>query len=273
MKEVLVLLAVAVMASVLGGCGATNQSKPPQQIPGIIITASGLQYQELKIGTGYAPQTDEVVLVDYIAYLQADNKKVESSTDPGGKPFEFSIGHKQLMDGSGDAIAGVREAVRGMRIGGQRRLIIPPDLGYGPTGKPPSIPADAALIYYVEPKQVKQLHELQDSLAYVELQEGTGAAAKNGDKLKVNYTGWTYNDDNKFDSSLDPGDTPFEFTLAGDAPRVIDGWNLGLVGLKVGGKRRLIIPPALGYGDAGVPNLIPPNSWIIFNVELLEIMP
>ena len=95
---------------------------------------------------------------------------------------------------------------------------------------------------------------------------GTGDEAKQGDSVSVHYTG-TFTDGNKFDSSVDRG-TPFNFTLG--AGNVIKGWDLGVVGMKVGGKRKLTIPPSLAYGDQAT-GPIPANSTLIFEVELLEI--
>ena len=97
---------------------------------------------------------------------------------------------------------------------------------------------------------------------------GTGATAKSGDKLTVHYTGWL-TDGSKFDSSHDHGNKPFEFTLGGG--QVIKGWDQGIVGMRVGGKRTLIIPPELGYGSRGSPPLIPANSTLKFEVELISI--
>jgi peptidylprolyl isomerase len=98
------------------------------------------------------------------------------------------------------------------------------------------------------------------------LKEGTGEEAKNNDKVTVHYTG-TLENGTKFDSSLDRGD-PFVFTLGvGD---VIKGWDQGVLGMKIGEKRKLTIPSELGYGPRDV-GLIPPNSTLIFEVELLEI--
>ena len=108
----------------------------------------------------------------------------------------------------------------------------------------------------------------QEDLAIEILEEGTGEEAQNGDSLKVHYTG-TLEDGTKFDSSLDRGD-PFVFTLG--AGQVIQGWDLGLLGAKVGDKRKLTIPADLGYGETGAAGgKIPPGATLIFGIEVLEI--
>ena len=98
------------------------------------------------------------------------------------------------------------------------------------------------------------------------LKEGTGEAAKNGDRLVVHYTG-TLTDGKQFDSSR--GRAPFEVTLG--QRRVIAGWEQGLQGMKTGESRKLTIPPELGYGERGAGGVIPPNATLVFEVELLEI--
>jgi FKBP-type peptidyl-prolyl cis-trans isomerase len=99
------------------------------------------------------------------------------------------------------------------------------------------------------------------------IKEGTGAEAVNGKQVSVHYTG-TLTDGKKFDSSVDRGQ-PFKFVLG--AGQVIRGWDLGVAGMKVGGKRKLTIPPQLGYGERGAGGVIPPNATLIFEVELLEV--
>ena len=112
----------------------------------------------------------------------------------------------------------------------------------------------------------------QDQFKIIDVKAGTGAVAKAGQKVTVNYTGWLYVNGakgKKFDSSLDHG-TPFTFPLGAGA--VIPGWDKGVAGMKVGGKRTLIIPSDLGYGAAGTPDgTIPPGATLIFDVELLSL--
>ena len=96
---------------------------------------------------------------------------------------------------------------------------------------------------------------------------GTGAEAIKGKKVSVHYTGWLTNG-TKFDSSKDHG-RPFDFGLG--LGQVIQGWDDGVAGMKVGGKRKLTIPPELGYGKAGAGSAIPPNATLVFEVELLGV--
>jgi FKBP-type peptidyl-prolyl cis-trans isomerase len=104
-------------------------------------------------------------------------------------------------------------------------------------------------------------------LKYEDLTSGTGAQAGPGDQLTVQYTGWLA-DGTKFDSSRDR-DRPFIFPLG--AGKVIKGWEAGVAGMKVGGKRKLTIPPELGYGARGAGGVIPPDATLVFEVELLKV--
>jgi FKBP-type peptidyl-prolyl cis-trans isomerase len=104
-------------------------------------------------------------------------------------------------------------------------------------------------------------------LQYWDIKLGTGRAAQQGDSVSVNYTGWLTNG-KKFDSSIGRG--PFTVEPLGTAP-VIKGWNEGIAGMKVGGKRQLRIPADLAYGAQGYPGVIPPNATLIFDVQLLAV--
>ncbi len=106
-------------------------------------------------------------------------------------------------------------------------------------------------------------------LKYLDLTEGTGPSPQTGQTVSVNYTG-TLENGTKFDSSYDhPGQKPLEFQLG--TPNIIEGWNEGIATMKVGGKRKLTIPPSLAYKAFGKPPDIPPNATLIFEVELLGI--
>ena len=104
-------------------------------------------------------------------------------------------------------------------------------------------------------------------LKYEDTVEGDGAVAEAGQQVSVHYTGWL-TDGSKFDSSKDRN-MPFDFPLG--AGHVIRGWDEGVQGMKIGGTRKLTIPPQLGYGAAGAGGVIPPNATLIFEVELLAI--
>ncbi len=116
-----------------------------------------------------------------------------------------------------------------------------------------------------------------DGLKIIDLTVGTGAVAVSGKQVTMQYTGWLSSGPPPFDSSRKAGRSPFVFTLGGG--QVIPGWDEGIAGMKVGGKRKLIIPPALGYGANGQtdPNtgatVIPPNATLVFEVELLKVGP
>ncbi len=121
-----------------------------------------------------------------------------------------------------------------------------------------------------EPTATAQAKTTQTKMEGLKIEDevvGTGAEAVSGKKITVNYSG-TLTDGTKFDSSYDRG-TPFTFNLG--AGEVIQGWDLGFAGMKIGGKRKLTIAPELGYGASGAGGVIPPNATLIFEVELLKV--
>jgi peptidylprolyl isomerase len=212
-----------------------------------------------------------VVSVNYRGTLQ-DGKVFDSSYDRG-QPFKFALGQ-------GMVIAGWDEGIALMRKGGKAKLIIPPALGYGAQGYPPVIPANATLTFEVElvdilagaPAAPTKVDEAQytttpSGLKYYDFVVGAGAAAVAGKTAVVQYTGWL-SDGKKFDSSLDRGE-PFPFPLG--AGRVIKGWDEGVAGMRVGGRRQLVIPPGLGYGQQGAGGVIPGGATLIFEVELVDV--
>ena len=109
----------------------------------------------------------------------------------------------------------------------------------------------------------------ESGLQYWDIKVGTGAEAKSGDKVKVHYTGW-FTSGKKFDSSVD-AHQPYSFTLG--QGNVIKGWDEGVAGMKVGGRRQLRIPPQLAYGEDGYKKIIPPDATLIFDVQLISVEP
>ena len=126
-----------------------------------------------------------------------------------------------------------------------------------------------SLIFFVSScSEKKDSITMDNGLVIEDIIEGDGKEANDYNKVVVNYTG-KLEDGSVFDSSLSPGKEPFTFTLG--VGSVIKGWDMGVKGMKVGGKRKLTIPPELGYGDRGAGNVIPPKATLIFEVELLEV--
>ena len=106
-------------------------------------------------------------------------------------------------------------------------------------------------------------------LGYIDMLPGTGPSPQSGTPVKVHYSGYLM-DSTKFDSSLDRNE-PLVFVI--DAGQVIKGWDEGILGMKVGGKRKLIIPAHLAYGERGIPGVIPPSADLVFDVELVGVVP
>ena len=236
----------------------------------VIKTDSGLQYRELKIGEGDYPQKGDKVVVHYTGKLE-DGTVFDSSLDRN-VPFEFSLGQ-------GRVIKGWDEGLATMKIGGKRTLIIPSDLGYGSRGAGDRIPPNSTLIFEIELLDIKkpfidtdfelpgEENVSKSGMIMIDHIVGSGQMPQNSQKVIVHYTGKLENG-KKFDSSYDRG-SPLEFPLG--LGQVIKGWDEGLSTMNVGGKRTLIIPPYLAYGERGAGGVIPPNATLLFEVELIDI--
>jgi peptidylprolyl isomerase len=166
-----------------------------------------------------------------------------------------------------------------MKVGGKRYLLIPPDLAFGEqaTG---NIPANATLIMEIELLEVRepvtqtevspdQYTTTESGLKYYDIVVGDGATPSQGQVVTVHYTGWL-EDGTVFDSSVERGE-PFTFALG--VGGVIPGWDEGLASMKVGGKRQLMVPADLAYGEQGSGGVIPPGATLIFDVELISVEP
>jgi FKBP-type peptidyl-prolyl cis-trans isomerase len=228
-------------------------------------TDSGLEYLDVNDGSGEAPKTGQTCVVQYTGWLWKNNakgKKFDSSVDRG-TPFSFHLGE-------GEVIKGWDEGVSMMKVGAKRELLIPPDLAWGARGSGGVIPANATVFFEVE--LLEKWEKTESGLEYVDIKEGTGTSPKIGQICVVHYTGWLWQNNakgRKFGSSLDRRE-PLPFPVG--ESRVIKGWDEGVSTMKVGGKRRLLIPAKLGYGRDGFgAGVIPPDAILLFEVELLKV--
>jgi peptidylprolyl isomerase len=227
-------------------------------------TESGLRYHDVKQGKGSVPEFGQTCVVHYTGWLWQDNakgKEIDSSVKRG-TPFTFRVG-------AGQVTRGWEEGVSTMKVGGKRELLIPAELAYGARGAGGVIPPNATLFFEVE--MIEKFEKTDSGLEYVDDVHGEGATPKRGQTCVVHYTGWLWRNGakaRKFDSSRD-ADQPFSFPLG--QGEVIRGWDEGVATMKLGGKRRLLIPAELGYGAAGNGPDIPGNATLLFEIELLKV--
>jgi len=253
MRKSLVVAALATLAVILFLTGCENSIAFTEIQP-------GLSYVDSTLGQGAVVKSDDFVMVHYTGWLYVDGKKAEEPFDSSynrSEPIGFPLGKSLVIDGWDKGIPG-------MNVGGKRTLLIEAGMAYGENGRGEVIPPSSTLIFDVE---VVSVPTVQIEV----LEEGTGAVAEAGDRIDVHYTGWLWENGAKgaqFDSSHDRG-RPYAFTLG--AGRVIPGWDLGLDGMKVGTKAQLIIPAEMGYGSRGSGTTIPPDSPLVFDVELVGI--
>ena len=256
------LIVILLLTIGMAGCDDSNEE--------FTTTESGLKYSVIEEGNGPSPDEGYVVVTHYIGTL--DNGTEFDNSYDRGEPIEFILGKGYVIDGWDEGIALMNE-------GDKFKLIIPPDLGYGSVSRG-SIPANSTLTFEVElldiyppsPDSPTEVNEedyttTTSGLKYYDLEEGDGSSPSTGNEVVVHYTGWLL-DGAKFDSSLDRGES-FSFNLG--LGEVIKGWDEGAATMKTGGKRQLVIPPDLAYGEKGSGNTIPPNSTLVFEIELIDI--
>ena len=256
------LAMVAVVALTVGGTPACSDSGSNPFAPGGVAFFS---FTDISVGSGATAATGNRVVMNYIAWLFEDGRSENKGPQVDSGTLTFVVGANQV-------IGGFDQGVLGMRVGGRRQLIIPPDLALG-YNEAAGIPADSSLVAELELLDAQVVATDTAPFTIIDLTVGTGSAAATGDRLLVAYGGWLYDEsqpDNKgtqFDSSDSNG---FTFTLG--AGQVIAGWDEGLIGMREDGERRLIIPPELAYG-ASARGLVPANATLLFDVTLLTTTP
>ena len=235
-----------------------------------------LMIEDLVVGSGSSVDVGDFLIMDYVGVSYSTGLQFDASWDRGS-PFPFELG-------AGRVIQGWDQGIVGMAVGGRRSLTIPPDLAYGENGSGSgSIGPNETLVFVVDllasvpANLVKPTEELTLEstleLQTNDLSEGSGAVVQPGNVVYIHYVGVSASSGEQFDSSWDRGRTEFIGYISG-AGNVIEGLDQGLLGMQVGGRRTVVIPPDLAYGENGAGDgLIAPNETLIFTVDLLGTHP
>ena len=241
--------------------------------PSIVVlpndrTPQNLVIEDVTAGTGEEALVGDLLEVKYVGALLDGGSEFDASWNRGQTFF--------IPIGVGAVIPGWDQGIVGMREGGRRLLIIPPELAYGSSGAGAAIPPNAVLVFVVDlisvvdlpMPQIPDTTKIGGSLEVEDLAEGSGEVVESGDTVSVHYLG-TLTDGTVFDSSWSRG-RPFTTQIG--VGMVIQGWDQGIVGMREGGRRLLKIPSDLAYGEAGSSSgSIGPNTPLLFVVDLLRI--
>lgn len=243
--------------------------KPPVA-PEFLGPVEGLVITDLVEGTGDEAINGAIVSLQYVGVLGENGNQFDASWDRAATPIEFTLG-------TGQVISGWDAGIVGMQVGGRRVLQIPATQAYGPTARP-NIPADSDLVFIVDLVEVLPAPPTPtpappappipedslgafDELETIDLVEGTGTAIERGDIVAVQYVGVDAVTGEEFDSSWSRGAVPFLHTAG--VQGVIEGWQEGILGMKVGGERILQIPSAMAYGQGD----------LVFRVHAVDVTP
>lgn len=221
------------------------------EAPKVTKLPSGVEIEDTLVGTGYEVQAGGTVVAHYRGTLKATGEEFDSSFKRN-EPIPFPLSR---------VIKGWQEGIPGMKVGGKRKLTIPAAMAYGDKDMKDGdgkiiIPKNSDLIFEVE---------LVNALEIEDIKVGDGKVCPENATVKLHYRGTLKEGGMEFDSSI--GKEPVEFPL----PDLIRGWQFGVPGMKVGGKRKLTIPWQLGYGERGSPPKIPGKSDLVFEIELLDL--
>lgn len=223
----------------------------------VLAQSRGLISTDVHVGTGPKAAKGDLLTVLYKGTLN-NGKVFDENMEKA--PFAFTLG-------AGEVIKGWDQGLVGMKAGGERKLVIPPSLAYG-SRENGDIPSNSTLNFDVKLLRIDPPNE-KPAITVIDLAKGSGKPAKNGDVVGVYYTGMFLNG-HKFDSSYDHKDAsgkPSIFNVTLGQHQVVPGFEQGLVGMKIGGKRKITIPYQLAYGDRGMGDVIPPKSTLVFVLE------
>ena len=235
-----------------------------------------LLIEDLVVGSGSPVGVGDFLIMDYVGVSYSTGLQFDASWDRGS-PFPFELG-------AGRVIQGWDQGIVGMSVGGRRSLTIPPELAYGENGSGSgSIGPNETLVFVVDliasvPANLEKPTEDLTSESTTELKtndisEGSGAIVQPGNVVYIHYVGVSASTGEQFDSSWDRGRSEFIGYISGTG-NVIQGLDEGLLGMQVGGRRTVVIPPDLAYGENGAGDgLIAPNETLIFTVDLLGTHP
>ncbi|MDA1094622.1 MAG: FKBP-type peptidyl-prolyl cis-trans isomerase [Acidobacteria bacterium] len=249
------LMAIAT-AGALAVAGCTSQN--PLAPGGVAFFA----VTDIRVGSGATAAIGTRVTINYVAWLFDDDGRDDKGMQvDSGNGLTFVVGGSQT-------IGGFDQGVVGMRVGGLRRVIIPPDLGFGASAAG-LISADSALIADITLVAVEPVVTDSAPFTITDLVVGNGAVAATGDVVVVAFGGWLY-DKSRPDGKGARFDTSSRFPFTLGAGQVIEGWERGIPGMRENGERRLIIPPELGFGNTQR-GIIPANATLLFDVTLFTV--
>jgi peptidylprolyl isomerase len=235
-------------------------------------TPTGLQITELVEGEGPLAGKGDGMFMLYTASF-VGGRVFDKQLDPEA-PFVYRLDVDSILPG-------LAEGVRTMRQGSKRILVMPPEIAFGKEGLPGTVPPDTWVRFEVELLEIRaappmpepwndagmEIFTAPSGLQIVDFVIGEGEAPKPTSYVAVHYSAFL-DDGTCFDTTYLKG-MPIEFQLS--EKRLIAGWREGLLSMRVGGKRKLIIPPYLGYGEKGYGKTIPPNATLIYDIELIQV--
>lgn len=250
-------------------------------------SATAPKTEDLVVGTGADVKAGDCLTTNYVGVLASNGQQFDASWDKN-TTLQFAVG-------AGNVIPGWDQGIPGMKVGGRRRLTIPAALAYGAKGSPPKIPPNSNLVFVVDalrvglpctvgsaplpqplPEAIAQKPEVavvpEDATATEvrteDLVVGTGPEVKAGDCLVTNYVRALASDPSKTESSWDKGQG-LRFEVG--SGQVIKGWEQGLAGMRVGGRRKVVVPAALAYGSKGAAPDIPADANLVFYVDAVAV--